>query len=269
MDRTFTEYYDQERMFHGALPSVMGTRFDMLLVDMPRENALKVWEQSVNEIIQTERIASRFDPESEVSLINSSEPLSCIYVSDELRDMLTTAAGYHSRTDLLFDITLGQSPFPQFDSNGALNISNRGCHIDFGGFAKGYALKRVAAILAGHDVKSAFVDFGNSSILAIGSHPNGDSWWVSVPDPFTGREIYQFRLRDTSLSISGNTPMYNTHIIDPRTGQWECGKKISAVMTDDPLDAEVLSTTWMLAGTDQRNVIATHFDIKDEFVYID
>ncbi len=269
MHSSVIEYYDEQTMFHGSMNLIMGTSFDMILIGKPREEAEDLWQRSIDELSHIECLVNRFNPSSEVADLNRSEPLSYRYVSSELKDMIVLADAYRGLTEGLFDITLGGSPFPGFAADGALCISNGGCHLDFGGFAKGYAMRRVNKILDENSVKSAFVDFGNSSILAVGSHPCGDFWWVSVPDPFTGREIYQFRMRDCSLSISGNTPVYNTHIVNPQSGRWESRKRVSAVMTADPLDAEILSTTWMIASSRQRCEIASRFDIKDEFVYTD
>ena len=61
--------------------------------------------------------------------------------------------------------------------------------LDFGGFAKGYALKKIGVLLREAGVGSAFVDFGNSSILGIGRHPYGPCWRVSLPDPATGNAL--------------------------------------------------------------------------------
>ena len=131
--------------------------------------------------------------------------------------------------------------------------------LDFGGFAKGYALKKIGVLLREAGVGSAFVDFGNSSILGIGRHPYGPCWRVSLPDPATGNALAEFDLVDRALSVSGNTAAHTEHIVNPRTGLRDASRQIVAVVADDPLDAEVVSTAWMIAG---------EFDKLEVYAYI-
>lgn len=262
-------YYESEKMFHGNIPLIMGTKLDMLVIGKSKYDATTLWQNAVDRLKEIERIADRFSPDSEVAVINRAEPLSRVWVSPELHRMIDLCADYKVRTLGIFDVTLGRTPFPSFDSDDALIIPNNGCYLDFGGFAKGYGLSVVTEILKSSGVTTAYIDFGNSSIMALGTHPYGDCWSVSIPDPFTSKEIRQMHLHDAALSISGNTPVYNTHIVNPIIGRWESGNKISAIVAPDALDAEVLSTTWMIADETQRRNIIENFDLYDEFVYMD
>jgi len=117
-------------------------------------------------------------------------------------------------------------------------------------------------------VGSAFVDFGNSSILGIGRHPYGPCWRVSLPDPATGNALAEFDLVDRALSVSGNTAAHTEHIVNPHTGLRDASRQIVAVVADDPLDAEVVSTAWMIAGEPQRRRIACGFDKLEVYAYI-
>ena len=57
-----------------------------------------------------------------------------------------------------------------------------------------------------------------------------------------------FALRGQSLSVSGNRPGYTGHIVDPRTGERLTGRLLAAVVSGDPLEAEVLSTAAFVAA---------------------
>ena len=105
-------------------------------------------------------------------------------------------------------------------------------------------------------VKNAFVDFGGSSIIGMGHHPYGDCWKVGFDSPETGVRLRDFRLYDSSLSTSGNTPSYSGHIVNPLTGVANRRKMAATVVAGDSLDAEVLSTVWMIASPEQRRQIA-------------
>ena len=143
-----------------------------------------------------------------------------------------TADEYKHRTGGLFDISKGDR------------------ELDFGGFAKGYLLKELKSVLPQGGIKSAFVDFGGSSILAAGRHPYGDCWKVGVRDPFSGGVVREIELKDQSMSTSGNSPGYSGHIINPATGMQVEGRKMVTVISEDPLEAEVLSTAAMVAGAE-------------------
>ena len=130
------------------------------------------------------------------------------------------------------------------------------------------ALKKIGVLLREAGVGSAFVDFGNSSILGIGRHPYGPCWRVSLPDPATGNALAEFDLVDRALSVSGNTAAHAEHIVNPHTGLRDASRQIVAVVADDPLDAEVVSTAWMIAGEPQRRRIACGFDKLEVYAYI-
>lgn len=61
------------------------------------------------------------------------------------------------------------------------------------------------------------------------------------------------------MSTSGNTPKYTGHIHNPSTGQAYSGSKLVSVVSTDPLDVEVLSTTFMLSDDSQIQQILSNF----------
>ena len=76
-------------MFHGFIPHIMGTRFDILLIhsDIDRLNTL--WADIAYELERLDKILNRFDPHSEVSKINNHASQSKIQISKELKSNLT------------------------------------------------------------------------------------------------------------------------------------------------------------------------------------
>ena len=132
-----------------------------------------------------------------------------------------------------------------------LSVSYTHLTLDFGGFAKGYALKKIQEILLRGNIENAFVDFGNSSIMGIGHHPYGDCWKVSLQNPYTQQTLDEFCLTDNTLSTSGNTEQYTGHIINPLTGIYNEQKKVTSILSDNPLDAEILSTVWKMCIRDR------------------
>jgi len=87
----------------------------------------------------------------------------------------------------------------------------------------------------------------------MGHHPFGDAWTVSIENPFvTGQTVDEISLHDAALSVSGNTPSYSGHIVHPKSGKPEVEQKLVSVLIHDPLDAEVLSTTFLIASESEK-----------------
>jgi thiamine biosynthesis lipoprotein len=262
MQSAFSDYYDSSSMFHGFLGDIMGTRFDIVIIGKGKSETGKVWEKTVHELRRLERMLNRFDEESEVSRINLVASEHPVEVSEEMWAILMDCRYYHDATQGLFDITLKDFSKIVFNENHrSVYFSHKDMHLDFGGYAKGYALDKIKNILLEADITQCFVDFGGSSILALGHHPYGDIWKVSLKNPFAeGETVDEIALRDESMSTSGNTPLYTKHIIDPFSGEYNDKRKLVNVVSPHPIDAEVLSTALMVADTDKKKSITDQFD---------
>ena len=223
----------------------MGTRLEMLVFGAARVAGTEVWERLRQEADRLDGLLNRFDPKSELSRVNASCDLRNVTVSPDLAGLVRLAFSFCDRSCGLFDISKGGREEILLDEKN--RISLMGHELDFGGFAKGFFLKEVKEMLADAGIGTAFVDFGGSSILALGRHPFGDCWKVGVNNPFDGGILAEVELRDEAMSTSGNTPGYSSHIIHPKTGKANEERKLVTVAGADPLEAEVLSTALMIA----------------------
>ena len=244
-------YYDDATLFHGSLSILMGTRFDMIVAGESREKMEGIWTGICREAARLERMFNRFDPLSEVSEVNAGmkEP------SPEMQSIIGICNGYATRTKGYFDITKGS------------RFSEGKVQYDFGGFAKGYLLKQIKESFCSNGINDAFVDFGQSSILAMGNHPSGDGWTVSLRSPFRDRAPKEIALHDKALSVSGNSPGYVGHIVNPFTGEEQCGSGMVAVISEDPLDAEVLSTALMVIPKEDASAVLTGFPDVETMIF--
>ena len=256
-----TEYHTEESMFHGFIPHIMGTRFDLLMFHPDGEDADLLWWRVMDRLEVLERVFNRFDPTSEVGRINALCPTEeWVEVSEQLNRALALCGDYFLATERLFDVTLRDFALVEHDRERRLvRFTEEGVSLDFGGFAKGYALGEVKNLLEEEGVENAFVDFGRSSLLALGHHPYGEEWKVAFNNPYTGEFVEEFSLRGASMSTSGNTANYAGHIINPATGEYETAQVASTVVTPNPLDAEVLSTVWLVADEDEKALLAERF----------
>ena len=69
------------------------------------------------------------------------------------------------------------------------------------------------------------------------------------------------------LSTSGNTTSHQKHIINPITKEFNEHKKVVCVKSKNSIDAEVLTTTLMLATTVQIERIKSNFKIEETIIF--
>ena len=235
----------------------MGTGLGIVTAGVPRSKVEPLWKSLCNEALLLEKILNRFDPGSEVSSLNHLPPDGEAPLGTLLEAILHSAKTYWERTGGLFDVTGGSMGRVSFPSPG--KIRPGGAALDFGGFAKGWFVRRCGEVLDAEGVRNVFLDFGGSTILCRGAHPGGDCWKVSVPDPFTGLPVAEVELRDRTLSTSGNSPGYVGHIVNPLTGARVEAHRLALALSADSLDAEVLSTVLMIADGKQRKELEKEF----------
>lgn len=261
MTSIYYNYYTSSSLFHGSILNIMGTRLDLVMIVDSLDRGVRVWDKLVIELERLETMLSRFSTASEIGMLNQSASEHPVAVSNELWDIISECKEYHRLTLGLFDITLRD--FDKVELNQAektVFFKNSEIKFDFGGFAKGYAVEQLKKILLKAKISKAFINFGNSSIGCIGSHPYGENWSVSIENPFQpGQVLGKVQLMDTSLSVSGNTPNYSRHIVRPESGEFVEGKKLVSITTFNASLAEVLSTTFLLATESEKSVIHQNF----------
>ena len=69
------------------------------------------------------------------------------------------------------------------DENNTIYINNACASLDVGGIAKGFSADIVTAKLIEAGLQTAIINIGDSSIITVGSKPNGDEWGVGIAQP--------------------------------------------------------------------------------------
>ena len=262
----YTNYYSSSGLYHVSLPLLMGTRLDVLLFGDNRQQLDVVWNNVEAELWRLEKMLNRFDKSSEVADVNHKAQFSSVQLSDELWSIVNDCRHYYELTDGCFDVTLSDfSKVVMMEESHSIGFDKYGLTLDFGGYAKGYALRYVRQCLDEAGITRALVNFGNSSVLAIGAHPYGESWPIGVENPSTGAVMKTISLRDTSMSVSGNTPSHKKHIINKDSSGFVEGDIMVAAVCDDPVDAEVLTTAWIASGKDEIPDWVNRFNLKNTY----
>lgn len=264
-----SQYYDASSTFHGSIPHIMGTRLDLIIVGTSKNQSNLVWNNIVIELERLHKMLNRFDATSELSRINLKARSGKVSVSTEMWEILENCKHYYLITDNLFDITLNNLSELFFDEKTqSLAFPSHDYSFDLGGYAKGYAMEKAKKMLLDANIENALLNFGDSSIAAIGHHPFGDCWSVSIENPYKKGDILKMiALRNEDLSTSGNTPGHDKHIIHPITKKFNEQKKVVCVKSKNSIDAEVLSTTLMLATTKQKEIIESNFIIEETIIF--
>ena len=101
---------------------------------------------------------------------------------------------------------------------------NRAVALDFGGYLKGVALDRAAALLRAQGVSNALINIGGN-VMALGSK-NGERWRVGIQHPRQPGPLASVVLEDgEAIGTSGDYQRYfeldgkrYCHLLDPRSG---------------------------------------------------
>lgn len=200
-------------------------------------------EAAFSEIYGVEEIADRYDPESELALLNARAADSPVTVSEELWNMISTGIGIGEASGGVFDITIaplvdtwdvvgrgerGGAPPAHEEIVAALQLvgvdklvldeearsvffTRRGMGIDLGGIAKGYALDRAREALTSHGVEAAIIDMISTS-LTLGEKPKaagGPEWIIGVSNPRGEGYLATFSFPgQTFISTSGDNQRF-------------------------------------------------------------
>lgn len=235
----------------------MNTHMDFLLCDVLKTPALNCSHKIFEETLRIEKLLSRFDSKSYIFNLNKNLSNNFIEISEELASIFETCKQFNQLTLEFFDISIqsdAQNRSYQLEyKNSIASIKKGELIFDFGAFAKGYALDQIQKILKEAKIKNAVVNFGNSSILALGHHPHGDCWKIDLQHSYhPGISVYSFELKDEILTTSGILPNRQLHIKSPQTNQF-CNENSSySVVTSSGVLGEI-ATTALYAAQDLQS----------------
>lgn len=238
---------------------------------------------------------------SEVIQINSVAVQRPFVVEPQLFALLELCAWIHGQTGGAFDLTSGplsqawgffrregrvpdqgeisaaldRVGFDKLRLDAAARTIQRldpSVEINLNAVGKGYALDRVAQLLAGRGVDNYLIHGGRSSVLARGRDRSDDcgGWRVAVPHPLDpGDVVGDLILRDEGLGTSGSgTQFFEVesrrygHLIDPRTGWPAEGVSTATVVAASSAEADALSTAFYVMGpAGASEYCAVHNDV--------
>tara|TARA_Y100000310_G_scaffold339022_1_gene430398 strand:+ start:25826 stop:26770 length:945 start_codon:yes stop_codon:yes gene_type:complete len=238
-------------------------------------------ELAFKEIEKVESLMSRYDPDSQVSALNSEG-----YIENAdtlLINVLRKAEYYSAISNGAFDVTVQpllelytesfrRKRKPPSDAEiketlklvdyanimiagDKVSFSKEGMKITLGGIAKGYAVDRAVEVLKQNGIKHALVNAGGD-MRAIGSKGVED-WSIALRNPRDETDyITVIKLNDKAVATSGDYERYfidksQHHIINPKTGKSALGLISVTVITDKAIDADALATSVFVLGANK------------------
>ena len=165
------------------------------------------------------------------------------------------------------------SPAPEQGAEAwCVSSRSRNVAIDFGGYLKGVALDRAAALLQQDDIGNALINIGGN-VMALGTRDGragGAPWRVGIQHPrpqgVGGAPLASLDLRDgEAIGTSGDYHRYfelagrrYCHLLDPRTGVPADGTQaVTILIAPGPaagMRSDALSKPIFIAGRDWRRM---------------
>ena len=176
-------------------------------------------------------------------------------------DNATERTGRPSQSDQLKASALVNWQRVQIDAD-RVELLMPGMKITLNGLAQGYAADLALAALRARGIRHALVDMGEFS--AIGMRGDHRPWAIGVQNPRDlGAMVATLQLGGRSVATSGDYASWFTpdfvhhHIFDPATGQSPLELSSVTVVAPSAMQADGLSTAFMVMGARKARVLAS------------
>lgn len=201
----------------------MATYFEITIAGQATDYARQAAGAAFRELDRLEGELSRFVESSDIARANRLPLGGTLVIGDDALDCLLVAAGVAEATQRAFDPAYGSERGKGFPDGAPAFTLDPEAHvlasrverldIDLGAVGKGYALDRLALVLAEWEVGSACLNSGGSTALALDPPPGAAGWAIGLGEGAGRRELLLAR---SALSGSG-VAVKGPHLVDPRT----------------------------------------------------
>jgi FAD:protein FMN transferase len=148
-----------------------------------------------------------------------------------------------------------------------------GVRLDLSSVAKGFAVDKVSAYLAGRCIANHLVEIGGE-LAGQGIKPDGQPWWVRLEEPPGSARETLVALHGLGVATSGDSQRYFaadgkrlSHTIDPRTGRPVSDQLASVtVLHRRCMCADALATALLVLGPDRGFALAVRSKLAARFV---
>lgn len=273
-----------EGAWYSRDEAIMGTAIRVELWCTDTRAAKEAMDEVIASMHHVDASMSPFRADSELSRINREAAQRPVPVGAEIFDLLELSLEFSRFSDGAFDITfasagnlydyrnrvrpderalaaacaaIGYEGLILDRAARTVRFARAGMRIDLGGFAKGHAVDRGAAILRGRGIENAIVTAGGDSRI-LGDR-RGRPWTIGIRDPRRpGKLAAVLPLANVAVSTSGDYERYfdeagvrHHHVLDPRTGRSPTGIQSVTVLAADGITAEGMTKTIFVLGLEK------------------
>lgn len=267
---------------------VMGTLLDITLYAPSEEEGRAILNDTFQVAEHLDSVLSTWKPESPVSVFNRDTNTALRPVDPHVYRIANASVVLSQRTAGAFNVTVrplvemwersaksGKAPTaPEIANTRRLLASDAvlvsppsflgkklpGVMIETGGIGKGYAVDEMVTLLRSRGVANAFINFGRSSIAALGTPPGASGWKMEIALSETSTDG-TLELRNETLSVSrakGTPFVVNgityAHIFDPRTAMPVTTSRGAALRGPSATDGEAFVKYLIVRGAPTSNV---------------
>ena len=277
----------QENVLVERQVTLMGSVFNITVVDHDSVSANQNIDQCIAEITRIENLISEWQPQTQISEVNRNAGIKPVKVDREVFELTARAIEYSKMSEGAFDISIvaldkiwkfdgsmTEMPTKESIKNSVRNVNyqmilldrdastiflqQKGMKIGFGSIGKGYAADKGRELLQKLGVKSGIVD-ASGDIATWGTQTNGKPWAIGIRNPFKRHKITKIlKLKHGTVATSGNYEKYAeidgvrySHIINPKTGFPATGLTSVTIYGSSAEFANALSTSMMVLGKEK------------------
>jgi thiamine biosynthesis lipoprotein len=232
----------------------MATDFAVVIADQSPDYARQAAAAAFRELDRLESELSRYVESSDIARANRLAHGESIRIGEDALQCLLLAADAALATGRAFDPAYASEPAPDQPADSptftldpdAFTLTSRAerLHLDLGAVGKGYALDRMAALLNEWGIRSALLQSGGSTALALAPPSGRDGWPVGIGD---GASYRILSLSHLALSGSG-LAVQGAHIIDPRVRGISNSHARTWALTAGAALSDALSTAFFNLG---------------------
>jgi thiamine biosynthesis lipoprotein len=264
--------------------TLMGSVFNITLVDKDSVSANKNIDLTIAEISRIENLISEWQPHTQISQVNQNAGVQPVKVDKEVFDLTKRAIDYSKMSNGAFDIsTVSMDKIWRFDGsmtempssesikksianvdyrniildsiNSTIFLKNKGMKIGFGSIGKGYAADKGRELMQNKGIKAGIVN-ASGDIATWGTQINGKPWAIGIRNPFKRQKVAKIlKLKNSAVATSGSYEKYAeidgvrySHIINPKTGFPATGLTSVTIYGPSSEFCNALSTSIMVLG---------------------
>ncbi|QCX00860.1 FAD:protein FMN transferase [Aggregatimonas sangjinii] len=279
-----TSAQEKEYITVKKTTELMGSRFDISVVDVNEELGYISIDEAIAEVNRINKMLSSWDENSETSQINDNAGIKPVKVSLELFRLIERSKQISEFTEGAFDISFAamddiwkfdgsmtEIPSESEIENSIRNVGyqkiildekdktvflkEKGMKISFGAIGKGYAADRAKELLVSKRVKGGIIN-ASGDLTTWGTKANGEKWMIGIANPMSKDKIFSWLpIVESSVATSGNAEKYVIidskkygHLIDPRTGYPAMGINSVSIFAKSAEICDALATAVFIMG---------------------